>query len=541
MEELTTDVLVVGSGPVGSTYARILTMADPRLSVTVIDAGPQESKVPGANVKNTYIYNSSLSGLDPLGDAIVAKTIPVSVPADTTWPATLNPISQPAGPPSDYRRNLQNPDQQAWENLPGAVSTFSVGGMAGHWTCATPRPYPVMEKIPFIPLAEWDTLLDLAEVLLNTHHDTFAPSLRGRVIKRVWGAAYDHRLPPGYGVTDLPMAAERLSPTWVQWTGADTVLGPLAASDFPTARFRILDNHLCRELHRATDGHVAWAEVEHLTSGGRLAIRAGRFVVAANSFNTPQVLWVSGIRPAPLGRYLTDQTTLFTHVVLDPEIVAQVAAEWDPPPNDPVPIPERDPIPQVLIPYSYPEHPFNAFVQRDAFPFPSPGLNLGDILGGVDQRLVVGCFWFSPNEQRWENHLSFSSTNADLLGMPQITFHYSLSETDRALAQAALEDMTFAARLLGGSLPSQEPQFLAPGSSYHYMGTFRMGESSGDSVCDPLCRMWGFDNLHLGGNGIIPTPMACNTTLSAVALAVRGAATMAGLSLDQVGDLVARA
>jgi pyranose oxidase len=293
------------------------------------------------------------------------------------------------------------------------------------------------------------------------------------------------------------MAAERTSPTWVHWTGADTVLGPLAAPDYPSDRFRILENHLCRRLHRDLANHISYAEVEHVPTKTSMRIHADRFVVAANSFNTPQLLWESGIRPAPLGRYLTDQTTLFAHVVLNPAVVNEVAKEWNPPPADPVPIPEDDPIPQVWIPFSYPEHPFNAFFQRDAFPFPaSPGLNLGNILGSIDQRLVVGLFWFAPNEQRWDNHLSFSSRYRDLFGMPQITFHYTLSESDRLFANRALEDLAFAAQQVGGCVPTQQPQVLARGSSYHYMGTFRIGESPGQSVCDPFCRVWEVDNLY---------------------------------------------
>ena len=46
------DVIIVGSGPVGSAYARILAERAPQLRVLMLEAGPRLTNVPGVNVRN---------------------------------------------------------------------------------------------------------------------------------------------------------------------------------------------------------------------------------------------------------------------------------------------------------------------------------------------------------------------------------------------------------------------------------------------------------------------------------------------------------
>lgn len=49
----------------------------------------------------------------------------------------------------------------------------------------------------------------------------------------------------------------------------------------------------------------------------------------------------------------------------------------------------------------------------------------------------------------------------------------------------------------------------------------------GTTVCDPSSQVWGVPGLHVAGNGVIPTAIACNPTLTSVALAVAGARSIA--------------
>jgi choline dehydrogenase-like flavoprotein len=55
-----------------------------------------------------------------------------------------------------------------------------------------------------------------------------------------------------------------------------------------------------------------------------------------------------------------------------------------------------------------------------------------------------------------------------------------------------------------------------------------MGETDdGTSVCSPDSEVWSAPGVFVAGNGVIPTPTACNPTLTSVALAVRGARRIA--------------
>lgn len=204
----------------------------------------------------------------------------------------------------------------------------------------------------------------------------------------------------------------------------------------------------------------------------------------------------------------------------DPRFQEKIRQHRQDSPNDPVPIPEDEPEPQVWIPVSE-DRPWHCQVHRDAFHY-------GDVAPDVDSRLIVDLRWFGIVEPRYESKLAFSDRHLDSFDMPQPTFEWILNDEDRQKQHRMMGDMLRAANALGGFLPGSEPTFVAPGLPVHVTGTTRMGESPEDSIVDKNSRVWGFENLYLGGNGLIPRGSASNPTLTSVAMALRSSEHIVG-------------
>jgi pyranose oxidase len=160
--------------------------------------------------------------------------------------------------------------------------------------------------------------------------------------------------------------------------------------------------------------------------------------------------------------------------------------------------------------------PWHAQITRDPLPAKARP-------AGVDRREVVQLRWFAPCEPRSENEIHYAQDDRDAFGMPQPIFDFSLAPDDRRIVIAMIRDCEDVAQLLGGFIPGFEGRMQPPGHALHTAGTFRIGTSVQESVCDVDLRVWGFENLYLGGNGTIPNAHSMNPTLTAAALAVRAA------------------
>ncbi|MFJ9180632.1 GMC oxidoreductase [Streptomyces sp. NPDC102360] len=479
------DLVVVGSGPTGSTYVREVFEQHPGARILVVEAGPRISDPPGGHVKNI---------------------------ADDERRAQAQRASEgpsPASPGRPGTRLLAAPD------MPAAAVSTNVGGMGAHWTAACPRPGDG-ERIPFIPAAEMDQHLARAEQLLHVSADAFDDAPFADEVRHRLARHFDDGRPASRRVAPMPLAVTTRPDGSRTWSGTDVVLGS-AARD---SRVELADRCLCLRV-RYEGGVVTGVVVRDLSDGGagqETEIAASAVVVAADALRTPQLLHASGIRPAALGRYLNDQPQVVFAVRLPDDVVATHDAVTDRTRDE-----DGGIVPQSgvsWVPYTD-DQPFHGQVmQLDASPVP-----LADTTP-VQPGSIVGLGWFCAKDVTSEDRITFADDTNDAFGMPTATIHYRYTDRDLATIEAAKRAVTEAGTALGAPL-DPAPFLLPAGSSLHYQGTTRMGPTDGDtSVCDTFSRVWNTVGLWVAGNNVIPTATACNPTLTSVALASRGARSL---------------
>ena len=490
------DVVIVGSGPSGAAYARVLHDEAPQLRVLMVEAGPALADRPGLHVKNM-----------PSPQDRAAAQLASQGPVTSVSPEA--PIPGP-GRPGTF---LLRPDDLApLAGMPAAAMSSNVGGMGAHWTCACPRPGE-SERIAFLDDGRLDAALSDAERLLSVTAEAFEDAPFTAEVRRRLAGEYSRT--GVASVQPMPLAVRKHPDGTITWSGTDVVLGPLAEPDTHGHYFELRAQTLCQRV-LLDGGRVTGVALKDLATGAETTVTAPVVVVAADALRTPQVLFASGVRLRALGRYLNDQPQIISAVRLPAESVAA----------------ER-PVPGVAgaarhsgvswVPYTD-QQPFHGQVmQLDASPVP-----LADD-DAVVPGSVIGLGWFCATETVEENRVEFAEDSVDHYGMPRMSIHYSLTWKDLRVIDEAKDEVSRAGKALGTFLDDRPPFLLPAGSSLHYQGSVRMGlNNDGRSVCDPDSQVWGTEGLYVAGNGVIPTSTACNPTLTSVALAVLGARSIIG-------------
>lgn len=358
--------------------------------------------------------------------------------------------------------------------LPGAAITRTIGGQGVIWTNLCPRCdalWPVMSD------EDWETRFELAEGYLHVQSDHLDRSVRQEKI----GAALDaYCAPSGRRATALPVAGTYEKDGSLHYTGPLDVL-----TDDASRNITIRREGVTRIVHKG-------AQVLQLeTEAGQ--VEAASYVIAGGAIGTPKLLFQSGIRPPALGRYLSYHPLAVCQIVVAPEFCSDAGNS------------DVDPRLQ-LRPNQSTE--WYTIVLKDVSPFSPTG---DDAKISADRLVEIQSI--CPIDNEVHKRAIFHDDGA-------VTFDVPLSDIDLLRMDQAAKEADEIARLIGRYREGCNLTWMPFGFA-HMTGTTRMSaEDDGTGVADYSGRVWGYDNLYLATNGLIPTRMAVNPTLTGVCLAL---------------------
>jgi pyranose oxidase len=508
-----TDILIIGSGPVGATYARIISQQKPHSKILMIDAGPKVSDKMGQHTKN-MTDPKTMETAQILSQGPKKTPYPMISVAERAIAVQRGELSADVLARAGTHLVLDQIDDIKNNEMPSISMSTNIGGMGIHWTCACPTPGNG-EKITIIPENEMDEVLAKAREILNVTQSAFASSPESEAILNILNQTLGTNHAENRQAQPMPLACKTDEAGNRYWTASDVILGD--ALENPN--FEIRSETICRKLNYE-NGKIIGAEIEHIQSKEKETVEAKIVIVAADPLRTPQLLWASGIRPKALGHYLNEHPFVFTFVELDKDLVKNYSnnpkVECDP--SQIVNRKSNDPTIGVFwVPFDAPNHPFHGQIMHmDLSPMKT---TVSD-----ESKQIVGLGWGCLKESNFEDHIVFSETEKDYFGMPKMNFKFQFTDKDLASIEAAKTFQKKVVNSFGKEIKDGGQTLMPPGTSLHYEGTTRMGtENDGESVCDTFSQVWGFDNLFIGGNGVIPIATASNPTLVSVALAVRSA------------------
>ncbi len=305
----TVDVLIVGSGPAGSTYARTIGDALPDARILMVEVGPA---VPGTRGDHTQNMTEE--------DRLAVQLLTQGPDAGVERAAALSDIAPGIDPSLEFRQTIlpglffvdpRPPLADGDVGLPAASMSSGVGGMGIHWGTSCPRPHQ-SERIPFLPAEELDAALSHAEGLLGVHTPPNGGSGLLRALRDAIAGEFDG---PGLTPTSYMPTATHWDGTGLRFSGTGVILGDLEAT---VPGFELRSETLVRRV-LLEDGVAVGAELEDRRTGERSRVSARFVVVCADGLRTPQVLFASGVRPRALGHHLNEHYQMATMLTLGDE------------------------------------------------------------------------------------------------------------------------------------------------------------------------------------------------------------------------------
>ncbi|WP_298987313.1 GMC oxidoreductase [uncultured Roseibium sp.] len=282
-----TDVVIVGSGPIGVSCA--IRFARKGLTVAVLEQGEAITDPAGSHLRNQPGFQH-----DP--DAFFGA---------------VEPFLQP----------VMASGQDAV--LPGIADTTAIGGQGVLWTNNCPRA-SVFERFDALGDAQWNDYYGEAETALQVTTNAATGSRVGANIKE--------RLLPGLRgegrtLQSLPFSGGRAKGDGLHFAGTADLL--TAVDRDVRERIRIYAPALAHKI-LYKNGKVTGVAVQSGDTNDQV-LSAGIFLIAGGALGTPRLLHKSGIRPEALGRGFSFHALYFAQLVLSPELASTPARDDVPP------------------------------------------------------------------------------------------------------------------------------------------------------------------------------------------------------------------
>ena len=501
------DVAIVGSGPTGAAYARILSEQAP---------GRDDRRFRGRPAARRPARHAREEHRRPRR----AGSSPSAAPRAGSRPHTA----------TDTTRRLRRPGQAAWSGrAPTCCPTASSSRArtaSRRWRCrptsaAWARTGPAPARARATPSGSTSCPTSTS---CSTRPSGCSPSTAhpfddapfADVVRDRLAAEFDAGRPEDRRVRAMPLAVHRRATTArCIWSGPDVVFGDVTRAN---PNFTLFAEAPVRRV-LVEDGRAVGRRGPRPADGTEHEVRARFVVVAADALRTPQVLFASGVRPPALGRYLNDQPQMVFAVRL--RDVEHAAAERARPARR-------------LGDHRAERRQLGALHRRR--PLPRPGdaaRRLADPAGrrrraGARAR-IVGLGWFCGKDLQESDRVEFSDDRDRRLrhaqpcgsttGSPSATTRDSPRAREAILRAAAVARRATRRRAADASRAARRCTTRAPPGWARPTTAPRSAARPARSGASP--------GLYVAGNGVIPTPIACNPTLTSVALAVGGARDIA--------------
>lgn len=523
-ENKSADVVVIGSGICGSLVARRL--ASQGFSVIILEAGPRVDRdTIVANFRNSPRKNDFMS---PYPFSPWAPH-PIYKPESNDYLVMEGPYPYPA----EYIRMVGGTTwhwaAQAWRLLPNDFrlkSLYDVGkdwpisyedlepfyyeaevtiGVSGPVNNGSPRTKP----FPMQPVAESWLQQRFRERLAPAGYDVIVNTTARN------SRTYDGR-PACCGNNNcMPIC-----PIDAQYHGG------IAADSAEAAGATLIPNAVVYRLEHDESGKIVAAHY-YDPDKGEHKVTAKNFVLAANGIESPKLLLISASDKYPNG--LSNSSDMVGRNLMDhPSNQLVFNAEdaiWA----------GRGPMSPASI-----QAMRDGEFRRNSAAFRIDIANSNQTLGATQNLIAQGVYgaeldekirYYAAHQVSLKNVLEILpdpenrillSNRKDKMGIPTPAVRYRMSDYVEKGMQHTVEVYTEIAKLMGGT----ELKYSKPGqysNNQHITGTMSMGDDPKTSVCDKWGRSHDHENLFLASTGVMPTAATVNSTLTALALALRTA------------------